>query len=538
MFISVGKIIESLIISVLFAALLCGCCYRLLGILQSCGYGNARLLKWAKKKNNMALTRHILLAMLCALACAVISLCFSFAGEWSAVVGLSAYAIMFSVYIWADNRVALRTPAVATARFKRLYAVLAVITLVAVYFAVTLLNYAAFAYAKNYGGYWGAHIFGILRYCPLAVFPLLLIPLVLLANLISKIYEVPHNKSFVKKATRKLQTSSIKVVGITGSYGKTSTKHILSQILGAKYRVLSTPRSHNTPMGLALSLNNNKLSDYDIFIAEMGARNVGDIAELCEICPPDYSVITGICPQHLESFGSVENIVKAKGEILAFTKSEAVIAAGCADLFNGCPCVYSACGQIQNLECSPEGCVFDVEIGGESVRLKTVLLGRHNAENIALAATLAHKLGMSAEEIRTAVEGLGFVEHRLQLIKSGNVNILDDGYNSNVKGAAAALEVLKSFRGRKIVVTPGLVELGVLEECENKQLGASLVGFDYIILVGETLVLPVKQGYLENGGEAAKLVIKQSLAAAQEELKGYLADGDTVLFLNDLPDIY
>ena len=280
MFISVGKIIESLIISVLFAALLCGCCYRLLGILQSCGYGNARLLKWAKKKNNMALTRHILLAMLCALACAVISLCFSFAGEWSAVVGLSAYVIMFSVYIWADNRVALRTPAVATARFKRLYAVLAIITLVAVYFAVTLLNYAAFAYAKNYGGYWGAHIFGILRYCPLAVFPLLLIPLVLLANLISKIYEVPHNKSFVKKATRKLQTSSIKVVGITGSYGKTSTKHILSQILGAKYRVLSTPRSHNTPMGLALSLNNNKLSDYDIFIAEMGARNVGDIAEL------------------------------------------------------------------------------------------------------------------------------------------------------------------------------------------------------------------------------------------------------------------
>ena len=234
----------------------------------------------------------------------------------------------------------------------------------------------------------------------------------------------------------------------------------------------------------------------------------------------------------------MENIVKAKGEILAFTKSEAVIAADCADLFNGCPCVYSACGQIQNLECSPEGCSFDVVICGESVRLKTVLLGRHNAENIALAATLAHKLGMSAEEIKAAVEGLGFVEHRLQLIKSGNVNILDDGYNSNVKGAAAALEVLKSFRGRKIVVTPGLVELGVLEECENKQLGASLVGFDYVILVGETLVAPVKQGYLENGGAADKLVIKQSLAAAQEELKGYLADGDTVLFLNDLPDIY
>lgn len=538
MFISVEKILESLILSVIFAGLLCGCCYKLLGIMQSCGYGGKRFLKWVGKKNNLVFTRHILLAMLCALAYAVISLCFSFAGGWSAVIGISAYIIFFSVYIWADNRVALKTPAVATARFKRLYAVLAVITAVIVYFAVTLLNYASFAYTKNYNGYWGAHIFEILRFCPLAVFPVLLIPLVLLANLAAKVYEVPHNKRFVKKAAKKLSLSQIKVVGITGSYGKTSTKQILAEILKSKYRVLSTPRSHNTPMGLALSINNNNLDGFDIFIAEMGARNVGDIAELCEICPPDFSAITGICPQHLESFGSVENIVKAKGEILAFTKGEAVISADCFEMFKDCPCKVSPCGVVENLVCSPEGCAFEADVNGEKIRLKTVLLGRHNAENIALAATLASKLGMTAEEIKTAVKNLGFVEHRLQLIKSGNVNILDDGYNSNVKGAAAALEVLKSFSGRKIVVTPGLVELGVLEECENRQLGARLAGFDYVILVGETLIAPVKQGYFENGGDAEKLVIKPSLSAAQEELKSYLADGDTVLFLNDLPDIY
>lgn len=538
MFISVAKIIESLIIAVCFTALFCGCGYRLFGILQSCGYGGKRFIKWANKKNNLIFTRHVLLAMLCALAYAVISLCFSFAGEWSAIVGLSAYVILFAVYIWADNRVALRTPAVPTARFKRLYCVFAVISAVIAYFAVTLLNYASFAYTNNYSGYWGAHIFEILRFCPLAVFPLLLIPLVLLANLVSKIYEVPHNKRFVKKATRKLQGSAVKVVGITGSYGKTSTKQILAEILKSKYRVLSTPRSHNTPMGLALSINNNNLDEFDIFIAEMGARNVGDIAELCEICPPDYSVITGICPQHLESFGSVENIIKAKGEILTFTKCGAVIAADCYAMFNGHPCGTSSCGEIEKLECSPEGCTFEITLNGEKIKLKTVLLGRHNAENIALAAAIASKLGMTAEEIRKAVENLGFVEHRLQLIKSGNVNILDDGYNSNVKGAAAALEVLKCFNGRKIVVTPGLVELGVLEESENKQLGANLVGFDYVILVGDTLVAPVKQGYLDNGGDAEKLVLKPSLSAAQEELKGYLADGDTVLFLNDLPDIY
>ena len=145
---------------------------------------------------------------------------------------------------------------------------------------------------------------------------------------------------------------------------------------------------------------------------------------------------------------------------------------------------------------------------------------------------------MTAEEIVAAIDEVDFIEHRLQLIKSGGVNILDDGYNSNVKGAAAALEVLRSFEGRKIVVTPGLVELGVLEEEENTRLGEQLVGLDFVILVGETLITPVKQGYLSSGGEVSVLKVVPTLNAAQEELKTILQDGDTVLFLNDLPDIY
>ena len=538
MFVSVAKILESVFTAVVYSALLCGCCYKLLGVLQSCGYGGKRFLKWANKKNNLIFTRHVLLALLCAFAYSVIALCFSFAGEWAAVIGAAIYAVMFSLYIWADNRVALRVPVAATPRFKRLYGVLAVIVLIVVYFATTLLNYADYVYSLRYPDYWGAQIFDKLRYCPLAIIPLLCIPFVLLANIVSKIYEVPHNKSFVKKARAKLSASKITVIGITGSYGKTSAKNVLAAILKEKFRVLATPRSHNTPMGIALSINGNNLSDYDIFIAEMGARNIGDIAELCEICPPDYSVITGICPQHLESFGSIENIVKAKAEILAYTKNEAVIAADCYSLFDGYSCKKSRCGEITEAECSPAGCVFAVDLDGEKVTLKTRLLGRHNAENIALAAALAHKLGMSAEEIARAVEKLDFVEHRLQLIKSGGVNILDDGYNSNVKGAAAALEVLQTFEGRKIVVTPGIVELGVLEESENKLLGARLAGLDLVILVGETLVLPVKQGYIEAGGDAEKLLLKPTLDAAQEALKGYIAAGDTVLFLNDLPDAY
>ena len=159
-------------------------------------------------------------------------------------------------------------------------------------------------------------------------------------------------------------------------------------------------------------------------------------------------------------------------------------------------------------------------------------------QNVAISALVAYNLGMTAEEIVAAIEKLDFIEHRLQLIKSGGVNILDDGYNSNIKGAAAALEVLRSFEGRNIAVTPGLVELGVLEEEENTRLGEQLVGLDFVILVGETLITPVKKGYLANGGDASVLKIVPTLNAAQEELKKILQPNDTVLFLNDLPDIY
>ncbi|MDE6505561.1 MAG: UDP-N-acetylmuramoyl-tripeptide--D-alanyl-D-alanine ligase [Clostridia bacterium] len=528
-FISVPKTIECILTAVIFSALLCGCCYRLLGILQSCGYSGKRLAEWAAKKGNLTFGRHVLLMLLCALSSAVISLCFSFAGTYAAVCGLSGFAIFLPLFIWADNKVALRTPLTFTPRLKRLCAVLALLTAVIVYFCITLLNFADFV--------WGNSVFSIMRYVPLAVFPLLMLPLVLLANVLAKVYEVPHNKSFVKKAKAKLKNSDIKIIGVTGSYGKTSVKQILSEILKVKFRVLSTPRSHNTPMGLALSINSNGLENYDIFIAEMGARRSGDIAELCEMCPPDVSVITGICPQHLESFGTVENIVKAKGEILASCKT-AVIADDCFSLFEAYPCPKSNAACVSDIKTDCGGSAFKLNLGGKSVQTHTKLLGAHAVQNIALAAAVAHSLGMSAEEIAAAVESLDYIEHRLQLIKSNGVNILDDGYNSNVKGAAAAIDVLKSFGGRKIAVTPGLVELGILEEKENYELGAKLVGLDYVVLVGETLIAPVKQGYLDNGGDKEKLSVVLGLPAAQDCLKSILQQGDTVLFLNDLPDIY
>lgn len=530
MFISVEKTIECIVAALIFSAAFSATYYKLLGILQSSGYSGKRLMSWAAKKNNQALIRQSLLFMLCALSYAVVALCFSFTGEWAAVIALLPCILFFVLYTVADKKIALRVPLSATPRLKRLYVLLFFITSVCVYLAVTLLNLVDHL--------WQNGIFAILRYLPLALFPLLTLPLIALSNLVAKIYEVPHNNSFIKKAKSKLASARITVVAVTGSYGKTSTKNFLSKILSARYRVLSTPRSHNTPLGVAKTVNDNNLEDYDILIVEMGARHVGDIGQLCEICPPDYSVITGICPQHLESFGSVENIVKAKGEILEHTKNSAVIADDCFDMFAAYPCTKYRPDCLSNVSCNCTGTEFALSFGSESLKVKCKLLGRHSAENIALAARLSYMLGLSPTEIRAAIEELDFIEHRLQLIQSNGVNILDDGYNSNVRGAAAALDVLRSFGGRKIVVTPGLVELGILEESENYALGKNLAGLDKIILVGDTLVLPVKQGYLDGGGDPEKISTVPTLAKAQEQLKSYLSAGDTVLFLNDLPDIY
>ncbi len=529
-FISLGTTIECVIIALCFAAFLTMSSYKLLGALQSCNYRGSKLLRWARKRNNMSFERLLLLGLLCLLSSAIISLCFSFTGSWAAVVGLLPFAVFFGLYIYADAKIALRVPAVRTRRFLRLEVVLFLVCAVVSYIIVTLLNFAAHV--------WDEPLVYVLRYCPLAVLPVLLLPLIAFANLIAKVYEVPHNRSYIKRARQKIASSQLTVVGITGSYGKTSTKHILSAMLGKKYRVLSTPRSHNTPIGIALAVNANGLDNFDIFIAEMGARGIGDIAELCNICPPDYSLITGICAQHLETFESLDNIIKAKGEILAATKVKAYIASDCAQYFSEAPCACEVCSCVSDVSADCGGTSFTLTLGGESISVRTKLLGAHCAYNIGLAAQLAFSLGVPLADIAEAAEGLEFVEHRLQLTKSGGINILDDGYNANVRGARAALGVLRSFGGRKIVVTPGIVELGILEEQENSELGGLLVGLDLVILVGDTLVTPVKEGYLAAGGDSEKLVVRATLKDAQAKLKSYLQSGDTVLFLNDLPDIY
>ena len=293
-------------------------------------------------------------------------------------------------------------------------------------------------------------------------------------------------------------------------------------------------------MGIAKTVFSPEFAGKQILIAEMGARKKGDIAELCALVKPDYAVFTGVCEQHIETFGSLENVFAEKSEILKcgakkVVCGESLVAFGVAESEN-----VVLCKGARDVKLSLTGTEFVLSVGGAEIKVKTSLLGGSAAEDIALSATLAFEMGLTVEEIERGLEKVQPVPHRLQLIENGGMYILDDGYNCNPRGAKEALAVLGAHGGRKCVVTPGIVECGILQEKVNGELGEELAkaDLDKVILVGQTLIGSVKNGYLSAGGDGEKLVAVKTLDEAKEALSGWTQAGDAVLFLNDLPDVY
>lgn len=503
------------------------CSVQATGILQQEGYSGRAFCKWYLRKGNMLRKRYSLLCLSLVLLTLLFNLCFSFlSARWANLVSFAPFLGMVALFLFASRR-ALKVPLRFTGRVKRLFFMYFVL-LYAVSFGVEV-GFAYLAAAVE------NELVSLFRFVPVCLLALGLPFVLIAANFLQKAYEVPHNRRFVRRATETLEKSACLKVGITGSFGKTSVKNFVEQIASVKYRVIATPASYNTPMGIALTVK-EKGTDCDVFVAEMGARKTGDIKELCDMVSPELGVITGVCPQHIETFLSLENIKLEKGE-LARRAKVCVLGGSAAELSAGQSLVEGVDFAAENVRLSREGCAFALRIGAETTEVKTALLGRHAAEDIALAAALCSLLPMSLSEIKAGIEGLKPVPHRLEHIK-GAVDVLDDSYNSNIEGAKNAVEVLRLFGGRKYVVTPGLVELGEIEEEENENLGAMLAGLDGVILVGETRVLPVRKGYLDAGGDEEKLKIVPTLEKASEILQTMLVSGDCVLFLNDLPDKY
>ena len=453
-------------------------------------------------------------------------------------------ALMIVCGGWAAGRKCAEKHAkktfVLTPRVKRLYAVsFVVMTLIQV--LIYQINGRVFSIWK-------------LVFDLIAFFPLLLPLWVALCGLIAWPVEKLISEMYFRDAQRILRERSDLIrIGITGSWGKTSVKFILGTILGEKYQTLVTPASFNTPMGVTKIIRTRLEPRHRVFVAEMGARHVGDIKEMCRLVHPQYGLLTSVGPQHLDTFKTVERVARTKYELVeslppdgtAFFADDGGI---CRDLFEKTRISKFITGLdnrkddlwAEEIEYSPEGSSFYLCGKDFRIHCSTELLGELNIRNILLCAGVAFKLGLTKEQIIRGIQKIRPVEHRLQLIRHpGGLNVIDDAFNSNIRGARQAFEVLSHFPGRRIVVTPGMVELGDREYEMNRDFGAYMAGCcDTAILVGKKRSEAISEGLKKNGFSNDSIIVVPSLTAATDLLQNITGPGDTVLFENDLPDNY
>ena len=372
---------------------------------------------------------------------------------------------------------------------------------------------------------------------------------ILIALLINTPVESYVGYYFKRKAINKLKSMpDLKVIGITGSYGKTSSKNILNDILSIKYNTLPSPKNYNTPFGLMITVNNYLDKFTDIFIAEMGACQAGDIKELCDLVHPKYGIITRIGLAH-----SQENIQKTKFELVESLPDDGLCVLNGDDEWQRSYKKKSGCRvkwigiesedvdvRAVNITLSPEGTEFDCMVKGDSNKyhFQTRLLGQANVYNILAGIALGLEFGMNMEQLKAGVRKVRAVEHRLELKRKGDITFIDDAYNSNPTGSKMAIDVLKMMPGKHIIVTPGMIELGDQEYEKNKEFGMNMKGLDEVILVGAEKTKPIQDGLREVQFDESHIHIINDVLKAFD-LVNSLKSGETyVLLENDLPDIF
>jgi len=362
------------------------------------------------------------------------------------------------------------------------------------------------------------------------------------------------NEDFLQDAHRIIsEMPFLTTIGITGSYGKTSCKFILGEILSEKYMTLVPPQSYNTPMGITRVIREMLRPTHEMFVTEMGAKQKGDIEELCDLVQPKVGILTSIGEQHLESFGSLENIIMTKYELIENLPPDGLAVLNLDDPNIASRAGLSPCRIIgygldpnwdyyaDDINYGSFGCHFTLHApDGQKEEFSTVLLGKYAVYNILAATTAAHQLGVPLAMAAAAVRKLPPVEHRLQLRPTPVYTIIDDAFNSNPKGAGQALEVLASFdKGKKIIITPGMVELGERQYQLNYQFALAAADVcDYIILVGPKHTMPMQEALAQANYPLDQMYVAADLNDARNQLATIVEAGDTVLFENDLPDTY
>lgn len=511
-----------------FAVLMAVILMRELHHLQLNSYRNERYLRWWPGPKGRGWRLPILILLLLAAGLQVVIN--SSLPAWLWIGG----CILGAVLLQGKKQ---KKPLVFTKRATRLYVVMAALSLLLIGAAVWL---------------GGNRTYLFLLWLIMLVAPAIM----LLSNIILRPVEHNINQGFVNDAKRIVRAMPhLKIIAITGSYGKTSVKHFLTAMLAEKYHVLMTPGSYNTTMGVVRTIREMLKPTHEVFVVEMGAKQLGDIREICDITPPQRSILTAVGPQHLETFGSIENVQRTKFEIVdALPNDGTAYLNADYDMVRNKPLreelqkvyysVASEDGQYraERLRYSNGRLHFDVVRNGEQLlSLETQLLGEHNASNLLVCTAVALDMGVAPERIAYAVRQLQPVEHRLQLRKfPGGYTVLDDAFNSNPAGARMALEVLQQLEGtRKIIITPGMIELGEQQHDLNRAFGTQIAtACDYVILVGPKQTQAIQDGLKDSAYPETQLYVARNLNDANEHLRPLLRAGDVVLYENDLPDTF
>lgn len=528
----------AIILSAINAVILCFEGYKFLQVIQLSGYHTRGYFDWLKGSGGAYVGRLAMVAILSIACMLVTNVILDNYGEYLSYLGLVFYFLFSYIYVINVHLAPKKTPLKLTNRMNRAIILLFIICfIISMGFIVLSSMYLDF-----------------LRFAIVGITPLLLPVLVPFVHWILKPLEAAINRGYVKRAEKKLtQFPNLIKIGITGSFGKTSTKNFLATILSEKYSVCATPFNFNTPMGITKTVLQTLSLGHQVFIAEMGARQTGDIKELCEIVEPKYGILTSIGAQHIATFKSLENVKKTKAELPIYLEkdgfcvfnmdSEPVVEIEKTSKCRKCTVSITNKADIYatDISTSSEGTHFKLHIGDKVLECSTRLLGLHNISNLLLCVAMARELKLTDEQILSGISKVAPVEHRLQLINAENdVIILDDTYNASIEGSQRALEVLSMFDDRrKIVITPGLVELGTMERLENYNFGARISKVaDIVIIVNKSNYLSIRQGLLDNGFDETKIYEAENLYATNDIMKDILMPKDVILWENDLPDNY
>lgn len=334
---------------------------------------------------------------------------------------------------------------------------------------------------------------------------------------------------YKKEAKRKIESmSDLTIICITGSYGKTSMKNFIAQTLSSKFNVYATPRSVNTIGGIIRDVNESLPVNTQVYVCEAGAREFGDIYAITQLLNPQIVVVGKVGPQHLEYFKTVERIKQTKLEIIHSNRlQKAFIHTSVTDVPHEKVTFFG--DDIHNLNATLEGTDFDLSLEGREHHFHTSVLGGFQTMNMNAAILIAYEMGMSAEEIESAVYHLKSVEHRLERIDSGGKIILDDGYNGNIDGMLEGVRLCSLHTGRKVIVTPGLVESTA--ELNSQLINAINGVFDVAIITGQLNAVQFQTELKVN--EVVMLADKAQLVKTLGEVT---RAGDIILFANDAPN--